>query len=101
MAMATAARRFLQTLVANRSSCSYNYGVISRSIASSPRLEESMGWFDKIKSAVTGKGTDPKPESFSLIGNTNTPLMWSKAEIVPFLSQFLRISSTRALNSCI
>ncbi|XP_078165775.1 SEC-C motif protein isoform X2 [Carex rostrata] len=64
--MAMAARRFLQTLVANRSSCSYDYGIISRSIASSPRLE-SMGWFDKIKSAVTGKGADPQPDSFSLI----------------------------------
>ncbi|KAJ4763959.1 Protein translocase subunit SecA 1 [Rhynchospora pubera] len=61
-----ASRRLLQTLVANRSSSSYNYGIISRSISSSPRLE-STGWFDKIKSAVTGKAADPKPESFSLI----------------------------------
>lgn len=74
-AMAMAARRFLQTLVANRSSCSYDYGIISRSIASSPRLE-SMGWFDKIKSAVTGKGADPQPDSFSLI--CITPLIWTK-----------------------
>jgi hypothetical protein len=72
--MAMAARRFLQTLVANQSSCSRTYGIISRSISSSPRLE-SMGWFDKIKSAVTGKVADPMPESFSLIGTT--PLMCS------------------------
>ncbi|KAJ3699199.1 hypothetical protein LUZ61_002904 [Rhynchospora tenuis] len=61
-----ASRRLLQTLVVNRSSSSYNYGIISRSISSSPRLE-SMGWFDKIKTAITGKGADPKPESISLI----------------------------------
>lgn len=58
--------RSLRTLI------NLSHPPLSRSISSTPRLN-SLGWFDKIKGAITGKPSpDPsKTTSFSLIGEFN------------------------------